>query len=434
MLEDRYGLAVTTTSAAALDAYVQGCDLYLSMYPGAAAAFDRAIAADPDFALPLVAKARVQQLRGDIPGARASIAAANALASGLSPREASHLAFFGLLVAGQAEAALAALRAHLGTWPRDAMVLSTSASANGLIGSSGRVGQKRELLELMDGLAPSFGDDWWFAGHHAFALAENGQHEAARTKIEQSMERKPANAYGAHTQAHLCYEAGDLASGQEFLRSWLPNYPRDGGFYGHLNWHLALFELEAGDAAAAFRLYSEAVAPEVNRDPAMSVLANAASFLWRWELSGQPNDPARWRTMYEFARKVAPRAGNAYADWHMALVEAASGNGDALETRIRAMQDLVRDGRYPSGSVVPAVAGAFAAFQRGDFSAAIGAIEPVWDQRNRLVGSLAQTDLIEGTLLRAYVESGRLDDVRRLLSERRDGAVGVPVAGVAALH
>jgi hypothetical protein len=434
MLRDRYGLAVSTTSAAARDAYVQGCDLYLSMYPGALTAFDGAIAADPGFALAFAAKARVQQLRGDIAAARASMAVANALASELPPREASHVAFVGLLVAGQAGAALAALREHLGTWPRDAMVLSTSASANGLIGSSGRVEQKRELLALMDGLASSFGDDWWFTGHHAFALAENGQHSAARTKIDQSMARNPINAYGAHTRAHLCYEAGDLASGQAFLRSWLAVYPRDGGFYGHLSWHLALFELQAGDADSAFRRYSEAVAPEVNRDPAISTLANAASFLWRWEVAGQPHNPARWQAMHEFARKVAPRAGNAYADWHMALVEAAAGDGDALETRVRDMEDLARDKRYPSGSVVPALARAFAAFQRQDFAAAIEAIEPVWDQRDRLVGSLAQTDLVEGTLLRAYVEAGRLDDVRRLIGERRGGAVGIPVAGVAAVH
>jgi tetratricopeptide (TPR) repeat protein len=434
MLEDRYGLAVSTTSTAARDAYVQGCDLYLSMYSGALAAFDQAIAVDPGFALAFAGKARVQQLRGDIPAARASMAAANALASGLSPREASHLAFFELLIAGQAEAALAAMRVHLGTWPHDAMVLSTSASANGLIGSSGRVEQKRELLELMDGLVSSYGDDWWFTGHHAFALAENGRHEAARTKIERSMARNPTNAYGAHTRAHLCYEAGELVSGQAFLRSWLATYPRDGGFYGHLSWHLALFELQAGDAAAAFRLYSEAVAPEINRDPAISTLANAASFLWRWELAGQPNDPARWLAMHAFARQMFPRAGNAYADWHMALVEAAAGDGDALEARVRGMEELARDGRYPSGVVVPALARAFAAFQRRDFSAAIDAIEPVWDQRDRLVGSLAQTDLVEGTLLRAYVETGRLDDVRRLVSERRNGAVGIPVAGLVAVH
>ncbi len=434
MLKDRYGLAVSTISSTARDAYVQGCDLYLSMNAGAPAAFDSALAADPGFALAFAAKARVQQLRGDIASARASMAAANALASGLTPREASHLAFFGLLIAGQAEAALAALRAHLAEWPRDAMVLSTSASANGLIGSSGRVEQKRELLALMDGLAPSFGDDWWFTGHHAFALAENGQHQAARTKIDQSLARNPTNAYGAHTRAHLCYEAGDLTSGQAFLRSWLATYPRDGGFYGHLSWHLALFELQAGDAAAAFRLYTDAVAPEVNRDPAISILANAASFLWRWELAGQPHDPARWQAMLAFARKVSPRAGNAYADWHTALVEAAAGDGDALEARVRDMEDLARNQRYPSGTVVPALARAFAAFQRRDFSAAIDAIEPVWEQRDRLVGSLAQTDLVEGTLLRAYVETGRLDDVRRLLTERRGGAVGIPVSGVASVH
>jgi len=115
-------------------------------------------------------------------------------------------------------------------------------------------------------------------------------------------------------------------------------------------------------------------------------------------------------------------------------VEAAAGDADALERRVQQMEDLVRNGRYPSGSVVPALARAFAAFQRQEFSTAIEAIELVWAQRDRLVGSLAQTDLIEGTLLRSYVEAGRLDEVRRLLSQRRDGAVGIPVAGVAAVH
>ena len=58
MLTDRYGLALSTTSPAARDAYVEGVDLLLTVYPGAALAFDRAIAADPDFALAHIAKAR----------------------------------------------------------------------------------------------------------------------------------------------------------------------------------------------------------------------------------------------------------------------------------------------------------------------------------------------------------------------------------------
>ena len=58
MLTDRYDLPLSTTSLAARDAYVQGCEAKLTMYPGAIEAFDRAIAADPGFALPHAARAR----------------------------------------------------------------------------------------------------------------------------------------------------------------------------------------------------------------------------------------------------------------------------------------------------------------------------------------------------------------------------------------
>src|SRR6266487_1807809 len=105
MLTDRYELPLSTASSAARDAYVEGCEAKLTMYPGAIEAFDRAIAADPGFALAYAA------------GARALMAAANSLAAGLSAREASHIAFFDLLVAGEADAVLSALRAHLSAWP-----------------------------------------------------------------------------------------------------------------------------------------------------------------------------------------------------------------------------------------------------------------------------------------------------------------------------
>ena len=49
--EDRYGLPLSTASEVAATAYVTGLDLQLAAWPGAAEAFDRAIAADPDFAL-----------------------------------------------------------------------------------------------------------------------------------------------------------------------------------------------------------------------------------------------------------------------------------------------------------------------------------------------------------------------------------------------
>ena len=66
MPADRYSLPLSSASAVACDAYVQGCDLLLTLYPGAIEAFDRAIAADPNFSLSHAAKAQVLMREGDV--------------------------------------------------------------------------------------------------------------------------------------------------------------------------------------------------------------------------------------------------------------------------------------------------------------------------------------------------------------------------------
>src|SRR6516165_1046193 len=74
MLTDRYDLVLSTASSTARDAYVQASDLALTFYPGAAEAFDRAIAADPGFAPAYAGKAQVQMRQGDVEAARAALA------------------------------------------------------------------------------------------------------------------------------------------------------------------------------------------------------------------------------------------------------------------------------------------------------------------------------------------------------------------------
>jgi len=379
-------------------------------------------------------RAHVLLERGEAAAARASIAAAKSVVARLSEREASHIAYFDLLVGGDSEAALAAVYAHLDAWPRDAVVLGTTAFTNGLIGSSGRAGQKRVLLALLDRLAPSYGDDWWFTAHHGMALSENGQRDAARPKIDRSLAQNPNNPWAAHARAHLCYEEGDANAARAFLTSWLTTYPRNGLLYSHLSWHLALGELEAGDPASALRLFREAFAPDVHSGPPRGKLNDAVSFLWRWELAGHPRDAEGWRIMHDFATGEFPRAGVAFSDMHIALTDAVAGNDAALEARARQIDELARNGRYPSGPLVPAVAQAFAAFERRDFAAAIDALEPIAAELERIGGSRAQLDLVVFTLVKAYFGADRLDDARRTLSARGRSASDIPVAGLAAAH
>ncbi len=434
MFADRYDLPLSTASATARDDYVQGCELALTLYPGAVEAFDRAIAADPGFSLAHSAKAQVLMREGSVAAARVALAAARDVAAGLPAREAGHVAYFDLLFAGRTDDAIAALQTHLTAWPRDALVLATAANPNGLIGASGRVGQKHQIAVLMDSLAPHYGDDWWFLAHHAMALSEDGQTAAARPKIERSVAANPNNAHGAHAFAHVCYESGDPDTARSYLSSWLTDYPRDGFFHGHLSWHLSLCELQAGNWGAALRLYRDAMALDRHSGGPQQKMSDGAAFLWRSELAGHPRDPAAWRAIHDYANSALARPGAGLADLHVILAHAVMGDDAALDARARQMQDLAREGRYPSGSYLPALSRGFAAFERGDFCAAIDVLAPLAGESERIGGSRAQHDLIEFTLLKAYLEADRPEEARRMLRARRPGASGVPVTGVAALH
>ena len=430
MLTDRYGLALSTTSVTARDAYVEGVDLLLTVYPGAAAAFERAIAADPAFALAHIGRARASQLAGKLESMRADLAMASSLADGVSARERSQIEVFRSLFAGQPVAALAAVRAHVRTWPRDALVLSLAANQGGLIGMSGLSGREQDLTDFLDRLAPHYGEDWWFEAHRGMALSEIGRHDEARPMIERSLRQYRRNAYGAHAFAHLCYETGEQDTGIAFLRDWLPIYDRGGGLFGHLNWHLGLFELHAGNLEGGLRLYTDAFCADDHRGAVHQKLSDSAAFLWRSELAGHPRDSARWARLKDYAREKLPRPGMSLADWHVALTYAATGDDAALEEWIRAIEELASAGRYPSGSVIPAVARAFAAYQRGDHATAIDLIEPMLPERERIGGSRAQGDLVEATLLQAYLASGREAEARRLTAARRAGPARLPVTGV----
>ena len=434
MPTDRYGLALSTTSAAARDAYVEGVDLLLTVYPGAAAAFDRAIAADPGFALAHVGKARALHLAGNLPAMRDALANAQTHSETGAERDRSHIAVFAHLFAGQPAAALAAVRAHMRTWPRDALILSLAANQGGLIGMSGLSGREQDLVDFLGGLAPHYGEDWWFEGHYGMALSEIGQHDRARPMIERSLSQQRRNAYGAHAFAHLSYETGERDAGIAFLRDWLPGYSRDGSLFGHISWHLGLFELHAGHLENALQLYNAAFSAEDHRGAVHQKLADSVSFLWRSELAGHPRDHARWAKMAEFARAKFPRPGMSLADWHVALTHAATGDDAAFNAWVGAVEDLARAGRYPSGPMVPTAARGFAAFQRGDYAGTIDVLAPLLAERERLGGSRAQVDLVEATLTAAYLRAGQIEAAERLRANRRPGPPALPVAGVETLH
>jgi hypothetical protein len=128
-----------------------------------------------------------------------------------------------------------------------------------------------------------------------------------------------------------------------------------------------------------------------------------------------------------------PRPGSGLADLHVILAQAVMRDETVIETRARQIEGLAKDGRYPSGSYLPALAVGFSAFENGDLGGAIDALAPLVGENERIGGSRAQHDLIEFTLLRAYLGANRLSEARNLLGARRPGASGIPVQGITAV-
>lgn len=430
MPKDLYGLEVSTASAVARDSYVEGCQEALTFYPGAIQAYEQAIAADPGFAMAYAGKAQILLRQGEPAAAREALAEAKALASTVTEREASHIALFDCVFSGQTEAALAAVFDHLSRWPLDALVVNTAANPNGVIGGSGQIGQKHRIAALMDDLAPHYGNDPWFMSYHAMALSEDGRLGPARAKIEQSIAANSRNAHVAHGFAHICYESGDPEPARRFLSEWLPDYPRDGFFHGHLSWHLSLFEILAGDWQAASRLYREAITLERHSGGPQQKVTDGIGFLWRSELAGHPRDLEAWRSLHAFATNALPRPGSGLADLHVVVAEAVMDAMASSWRRADQIEALAQDGRYPSGTYLSALAPGFAAFERDDFDATIAILAPLAGKSERIGGSRAQHDLIEFTLLRACIAANRPDDARELLRARRPGASGISVEGL----
>lgn len=431
MLFDRYGLSISTNSEVARDAYVAGCDGVLTAGPGDSDHLMRAVEADPDFALAYVALARARFLQADVAGAREALTRARALAAATTPREQGHIDALCLAIEGKPVESLAATRAHLTQFPRDAMVASPATGVFGLIGFSGRQGREPEQVEFLERLRPHLDDDWWFQAVYAFALEEVGRLDEALDLIERSMAANPRNAHGAHIKAHVLYEMGEDRRALDYLEGWLPDYPREGMMHCHISWHIAMFALILGDTGRAWQVYEAQVHPGGAWGPALNVATDAPAFLWRAELAGHPRKAPLWREVRDYALKSFPKAGIAFVDVHRALACVAVGDQDGISAIVGELQQRAVSGRSPAGDVVPRLAVGLAAYGRGDWPAAIAVLEPVLAETVRIGGSRAQRDLIENTLLAAYLKAGRVDQAKALVANHTDRRPSVPVAGLA---
>ena len=417
---DARGLPLSTTSDFAAELYREGVDLLLSAWPGAAEALDAAIAADPDFALAHAARARLHAVRAEPAEARAQIALAQEKVARFgTERERSHVAVLSLAVTGRSGEALRGALAHASAWPRDVVILSLPLGAFGLFAFSGMADHDQARVDLCERHARHFADDdWWFLTYRGWSHAENGDPAFGRTLTQRALELRTRNANAAHAHAHALYEAGAGEEAETLIANWLPGYDGAGILHAHIAWHAALAALERGDAEHALALYAQYIQPSASAGMPINVMSDAASFLWRLQAYGHEAPASLWDDAAAYAKGYFAEAGLPFADVHMAIIAAATGQRDALEQRADALLRLVETGALGAGPVAPAICRAALAFADRDYASCVRLLEPVANDVVRIGGSGAQRELLEDMLLIGLMRNGDATKARALLDRR----------------
>jgi hypothetical protein len=417
---DSRGLPLSTASDLAADRYREGVDLMLSTWPGAAEVLDEAIATDPDFALAHAARARQHAMRSEGGLAKERIArAAELVAARGTERERSHVEILSLAINGRSSEALERVRTHADTWPRDVVILSLPLGAFGLLAFSGRADHDQARVDLCERHAGHFAsDDWWFLTYRGWSHAENGNVAHGRDLTQRGFDLRPQNANAAHALSHAMYEGGANDEADRFIHVWLPTYDPSGILHGHIAWHAALAALEHGDTERALAIYGEHVQPSVSTGNAVNIVSDTASFLWRLQAYGHPVPKELWQAAASYAGPSFPGAGFAFADMHMALLAAATGDKEGLERRVSALMAMIKAGTLPAGPVVPAICRAALAFAEEDYAGCVRNLEPVASDVVRVGGSGAQRELVEDMLLLALMRSGEAAKAGALLDRR----------------
>jgi tetratricopeptide (TPR) repeat protein len=282
------------------------------------------------------------------------------------------------------------------------------------IAFSGVTDLQQEAWELVEGLAPAYGDHWWYISLLAFTRQDQSRFEEAGFLAESALACEPASGHAVHAQTHVMYETGQHEEGRIWLDHWITETGRSAGYRAHFAWHAALHELALGDVDAVRRRYQARLAP-----PAVTgvrALIDSASLLWRWRLSGGSTDLPSVKPVIAVIEPALLRTPQTpFIALHAAVALAADDDLAGL----RAL------GRYCAASTetsmrtsIAEVCEALAAVCEQRWGPAVRGLEHLLPGLANLGGSAAQREVLQDTLLFCLIQDGQRDRARALLDSR----------------
>lgn len=192
----------------------------------------------------------------------------------------------------------------------------------------------------------------------------------------------------AHEMAHRMLDEGRIETGHRRLGAWLEGRSGSGSDWVHLQFHMAVFELELGYVDAAHARFVEHVLRAA--EATTEALTDAPALAWRLMLAGGQRVRFAWEPMRATAATRIADRDAPYVDLHHALALAGSGDLRNLDRWIASRK---RRARTHVDDLVLRVATALWAYAVGDFLVAATCLAAVVPSIPEIGGSRAQNEL-----------------------------------------
>ena len=398
-------------SAAAVNGFITG---FLGYTPSILAVLP---AADVDHSLVVQACAAALWMFSESPAgppkARAHLARARAAGLPATRREQRFAEAIARWVDGDVGGALGLHSALAHAYPRDltAIKLGQYHAFN--------LGDAPTLLKLALPALSAASDLATVHGLVAFGWEQCHQIERAEAAARRALAMQADEPWAQHALAHVLLTDGRFADGAALLQQASPPWQGLTSFMRcHLWWHLALFQIELGDDAAALALYDEqvwGVDTSYSQDQ-----VGAVSLLARLELAGVAVG-GRWHALGQHLAGRVHDQVQPFLDlqYLYGLARAGRPEADALLAAIEAHAPLAPLAQRAAWQqvAVPAARGLLA-HARGHWALAADALTQALPRLARIGGSHAQRDLFEQLHTDALGRSGQLAAVQHLLQPR----------------
>ena len=417
---DQHGLALSTTSPAAVAAFDDTIDAYLRFGRDTGPKLKAALKADPEMVMANCLLGHFMILMGTpvlLPRAAKALANADVCYSVATPRERLHLEALRAWIAGDLIAAVGFWEAILVEYPHDILAIKLAHFIHFYLGDSENLRDSiARVLPTWNETSKNYG---FLLAMRAFGLEETGDYAAAENYGRKAVELNPDDTWGVHAVAHVFEMQDRHQEGLDWLNTLESSWRECNNFRYHVAWHRTLFLVDLSRYDEVLARYDQELW-DPDSDEYLD-LCNDASLLLRLEIAGI-DVGERWQALFDKVKTRTHEHLLAFVDVHFAMILAAAGGSRAAKPLLDSLRAYHPEAPNTTGDILAReglpICEALVAYRNSDYARTVDLLYPIRYQIRRIGGSHAQRDIFAQVLLDAAIKAGRFQLARALLAER----------------